>query len=78
MHWRPARIGLAYVTPAGQNAAEELGKALDSDEKGDIHYQFSVALRKLGRKAEADAALRKSVEFREAALKREQRLLTDH
>lgn len=74
-----ADLGLAYVhTGRFQNAAEELGKALDSDEKGDIHYQFSVALRKLGRKAEADAALRKSVEIREAALKREQRLLTDH
>jgi tetratricopeptide (TPR) repeat protein len=73
-----ADLGLAYVhTGQFRNAVEELSKALDSDAKGDIHYQMSVALRKLGRTAEADRALRKSVEIRDAALQREQRLLTD-
>ena len=73
-----ADLGLAYFhTGRFRNAVEELSKALDSDEKGEIHYQLSIALRKLGRTGEADAALRKSVEIRQAALRREQRLLTD-
>jgi tetratricopeptide (TPR) repeat protein len=73
-----ADLGLAYFhTGRFGNAVEELSKSLDSDEKGDIHYQLSIALRKLGRAEEADVALRRSIEIREAALKREQRLLTD-
>ena len=73
-----ADLGLAYFhMNRFADAVEELSKALDSDEKGDIHYQLSIALRKLGRTGEADAALQKSVAIRQAALKREQRLLTD-
>lgn len=73
-----ADLGLAYFhMDRFADAVRELGRALDSDDKGDIHYQLSIALRKLGRAAEADAALQKSVALREAALKREQRLLTD-
>jgi tetratricopeptide (TPR) repeat protein len=74
-----ADLGLAYFhMDRFPDAVKELSKALDSDEQGDIHYQLSIALRKLGRTGEADAALQKSVEIRRAALKREQRLLKDH
>jgi tetratricopeptide (TPR) repeat protein len=73
-----ADLGLAYFhMDRFSDAVKELSRALDSDEKGDIHYQLSIALRKLGRIGEADAALRKSIAIRQAALKREQRLLTD-
>jgi tetratricopeptide (TPR) repeat protein len=72
-------LGRAYFH-VGQfsNAVEELTKALESDLEGDVHYQLSMALRKLGRTAEADAALRKSTEIRQATMQREQRLITDH
>ena len=73
-----ADLGLAYFhMDRFADAVKELSQARDSDEKGDIHYQLSLALRKLGRTAEADAALQKSVAIRRAALKREQRLVTD-
>ena len=73
-----ADLGLAYFhMDRFPDAVKELSKALDSDEKGDIHYQLSITLRKLGRTGEADAALQQSVAIRRAALKREQRLLTD-
>ncbi len=70
-----ADLGRAYAH-LGQydNAVAELTKATDSDERGDIHYQLSIALRKLGRTQEADSALKKSKEIREFHLKREQRL----
>ena len=70
-----ADLGRAY-SHLGQykDAVTELTKAADIDEGGDIHYQLSIALRKLGRTQEADAALKKSTEIREARLKREQRL----
>jgi len=74
-----ADLGLAcFHTGSYEEAAAELTKALDTDDKGELHYQLSMALRKLGRTVEADAALAKSVEIREAALKREQRLVADH
>jgi tetratricopeptide (TPR) repeat protein len=73
-----ADLGSAYFhMDRFPDAVKELSKALDSDEKGDIHYQLSITLRKLGRTGEADAALQQSVAIRRAALKREQRLLTD-
>ncbi len=74
-----ADLGRAYAH-LGQydKAVAELEKAADADERGDIHYQLSVALRKLGRTREADAALKKSTEIRESQLKREQRLRTVH
>ena len=70
-----ADLGRAY-SHLGQykDAVTELTKAADIDEGGDIHYQLSIALRKLGRTPEADAALKRSGEIREARLKREQRL----
>jgi tetratricopeptide (TPR) repeat protein len=70
-----ADLGLAYAhLRQYDKAVAELTKAADADERGDIHYQLSIALRKLGRMHEADAALGKSTEIRESQLKREQRL----
>jgi tetratricopeptide (TPR) repeat protein len=70
-----ADLGRAY-SHLGQyeKAADELGKAAASDEHGDVQYQLAVALRKLGRTREADAALKRSAELREAQLRREQKL----
>jgi tetratricopeptide (TPR) repeat protein len=73
-----ADLGRAYYHSGKYEEARiELQKAAVSDEQGDVHYQLSLALRKLGRTAEADAALKRSVEIREARLKREQRLHSD-
>jgi tetratricopeptide (TPR) repeat protein len=70
-----ADLGRAYIH-LGQYeaAARELSKAAPSDERGDIHYQLSIALRKLGRTTDADAALKKSNDIRQAQLALEQRL----
>jgi protein O-GlcNAc transferase len=70
-----ADLGRAY-SHLGQYAAAipELQKAAASDEQGDIHYQLSLALKKLGRSSEADVALKESVAIRQAQLKRQQRL----
>lgn len=70
-----ADLGRAYAH-LGQyeQAALELSKAAVSDDRGDIHYQLSIALRKLGRIEEADAALKESNTIRQAQLQREQRL----
>ncbi|MCU1293460.1 MAG: tetratricopeptide repeat protein [Bryobacterales bacterium] len=70
-----ADLGRAY-SHLGQyeKAAIELAKAAPADERGDVHYQLSIALRKLGRIDEADAALKHSAAIREAQLQREQRL----
>ena len=57
-----------------ENAVEELTRAAPSDDRGDIHYQLATGLRKLGRAQEADEALKKSKEIRQAQLDREQRL----
>lgn len=74
-----ADLGRAY-SHLGKypEAVIELTKAAEADERGDIHYQLSIALRKLGRTQEADAALRQSAEIRESQLKREQRLHAIH
>ena len=74
-----ADLGRAY-SHLGQyrKAAAELARAAVSDERGDVHYQLSVALRKLGRAQEADAALRVSTELRDAQLRREQALKAAH
>jgi tetratricopeptide (TPR) repeat protein len=60
------------------NAAAELEKAAAIDDRGDIHYQLSICLRKLGRTDEADSALKKSQELRQAQLERERRLHDSH
>ena len=71
-----ADLGRAYLhTGRFRKAADQLSKASDADERGDIHYELATALRKLGRDAEANAALVKSAAIREAALKREQRIV---
>jgi tetratricopeptide (TPR) repeat protein len=71
-----ADLGRAYLH-LGQfeNAADELAKAAPGDERGEVHYQLATALRKLGRIREADEALQKSTELRDAQLQREQRLV---
>lgn len=70
-----ADLGRAYFhLQQYEEAAAELDKAAAIDEQGDIHYQLSICLRKLGRAKEADTALKKSQEIREAELKREQQL----
>ncbi len=68
-------LGRAYFH-LGQfeKAVKAFTGALDSDEKGDVHYQLATALRKLGRTSEADAALRQSNVLRDAELKREEAL----
>ena len=70
-----ADLGRAYAH-IGQfeKAAVALRKAAVSDERGDIEYQLATVLRKLGRIAEADAALKRSAELRQAQLQREQKL----
>jgi len=72
-----ADLGRAYFhLEQYANAAVELEKAAIIDERGDIHYQLSVCLRKLGRTQEADSALKRSQEIREGQLERERRLHT--
>jgi tetratricopeptide (TPR) repeat protein len=73
-----ADLGRAY-SHLGQykEAAAELAKAAISDERGDIHYELSVALNKVGRTAEAEAALEQSKALRKAQLERERRLHSD-
>lgn len=70
-----ADLGRAYLhLDKFEEAARELKLALDADVQGDIHYQLSIALRKLGRDQEADNAMRASAAIRQAELKREQSL----
>ncbi len=74
-----ADLGRAYAhLGQHQKAVIELTKAAEADEQGDIHYQLSVSLRKLGRMQEAEAALKRSTEIRESRLSREQRLHAGH
>jgi tetratricopeptide (TPR) repeat protein len=74
-----ADLGRAYLHLAQySNAASELQKAAASDDQGDIHYQLSVALRKLGRAQEADEAMKESVAIRQAKSLRDQRLHQVH
>jgi tetratricopeptide (TPR) repeat protein len=70
-----ADLGRAYLH-IGQyeKAATELERGAGSDERGEVHYQLSIALRKLGRIAEANSAMKKSTEIREAQSKREKEL----
>lgn len=74
-----ADLGKAYAH-IGQNedAVRELKLALPSDERGDIHYELSLALKKLGRAEEAQQALERSKVLRQAQLAREQRLHSNH
>ncbi len=70
-----ADLGRAYLhLTKYANAATELQKAAAADEQGDIHYQLSIALRKLGRTKEADVALQESTTIRKERLLRDQRL----
>lgn len=70
-----ADLGRAYFhLEQYANALPELSKAAEIDQQGDIHYQLSICLRKLGRTQEADSALKRSQEIRRAQLEREQRL----
>jgi tetratricopeptide (TPR) repeat protein len=70
-----ADLGRAYLhLEKFEDAARELRLALPADTHGEIHYQLSIALRKLGRLQEADEALRKSTDIRRDELQREQRL----
>jgi tetratricopeptide (TPR) repeat protein len=70
-----ADLGRAYLhLEKFEDAARELRLALPADTHGEIHYQLSIALRKLGRLQEADEALRKSTDIRRHELQREQRL----
>jgi len=70
-----ADLGRAYFH-LGQyaNAAEELQKAALIDQQGEIHYQLSVALRKLGRVQEADTAMAESAVIRKSRSERDRRL----
>ena len=70
-----ADLGRAYFHLAQYDAAAvELKKAAPADDQGDIHYQLSLTLRKLGRPQEADAALAESVAIRRERSARDQRL----
>jgi tetratricopeptide (TPR) repeat protein len=70
-----ADLGRAYFhLEKYADAAAELQKAAPSDEQGDIHYQLSVVLRKLGNTRDADAALRESITIRNARSARDRRL----
>lgn len=74
-----ADLGRAYFHLAQYaNAAAELQKAASVDEQGDVHYQLSIALRKLGHAQEADAALSESIAIRKARSIRDQRLHEAH
>ena len=68
-------MGRAYLhLEKFEDAARELRLALPADIQGEIHYQLSIALRKLGRLQEADETLHKSTEIRHNELQREQHL----
>jgi tetratricopeptide (TPR) repeat protein len=70
-----ADLGRAYLhLEKFADAARELRLALPADTQGEIHYQMSLALRKLGHLQEADEALHQSAAIRRAELQREQRL----
>jgi tetratricopeptide (TPR) repeat protein len=72
-----ADLGRAYLHLSRyEDAIPELIKAAASDEQGDIHYQLFVALKKLGRNGEAQAALHESATLKQAQLKRAQQLHT--
>ena len=74
-----ADLGRAYFhLEQYAEAVAELSKAAPIDERGDIHYQLSICLRKLDRTKEADEALQESQELRETQLQREERLHAEH
>lgn len=70
-----ADLGRAYLHLGEYaKAAEQLRLAAPVDDKGEIHYQLAQALKKLGNRKEAEAAMNRSIEIRRAALERERRL----
>lgn len=74
-----ADLGRAYLHLGRyQEAAEQLAKAAAIDRQGDIHFQLATALRKLGRSQDAEEALRKSTEIRQADLERTRKLTERH
>jgi len=73
-----ADLGRAYSHLGRyKEAIPELTQAAVSDERGELHYELSVALGKVGRRAEAEAALEQSKTIRKAQLERERRLHSD-
>ncbi len=74
-----ADLGRAYFhLKQYREAARELSMGAGADENGDIHYQLSVSLRRLGRDKEAEVALEQSNAIRQAQLERQRRLQTAH
>ncbi len=74
-----ADLGRAYFHLKRYGEAEgELEKGARSDEQGDVHYQLSISLRKLGRIGEAQKALAASNAIREARSQRQRTLQSDH
>jgi len=73
-----ADLGRAYSRLGKyEDAVPQLEKAASADERGDIHYELSIALKKIGRNQDAQAALEQSKAIRKAQLEREQRLHSD-
>jgi tetratricopeptide (TPR) repeat protein len=74
-----ADLGRAYFhLKRYRDAIPELQKAAAADEQGEIHYQLSISLRKLGQEQEADAALKRSNQIRQANLERQRALQGNH
>jgi tetratricopeptide (TPR) repeat protein len=70
-----ADLGRAYFhLKQFADAARELELAAAGDTSGEIHYQLSVSLKNLGRTAEAEAALKKSIAIKHEQLQRSERL----
>ncbi len=74
-----ADLGRAYFHLAQyESAVKELQMGSGADEQGDVHYQLSIALRKLGRIQEAAEALATSTSIRKENASRDQRLQSIH
>jgi tetratricopeptide (TPR) repeat protein len=70
-----ADLGRAYYhLGRNQEALVYLEKARAIDDKGDIHYQLAMVLKRMDRGEEAEKALRASNLLRQRALDRQQRL----
>ena len=70
-----ADLGRAYYhSGRNQDALVYLEKARAIDDKGDIHYQLAMVLKRLDRPEESEKALRVSNLLRQRASERQQRL----